>query len=86
MESQEGTRFDGSHFAKHGAASLDLETVYYVLSADYNRYMDIQQQIKLGMHREFERRGIGFAYPTPRLLLERTLARAPRSDSINAAS
>jgi small-conductance mechanosensitive channel len=69
---QKGTRFDRSHFAKHAAASLDIETVYYVLSADYNGYMDIQQAISLAIHREFERRGIEFAYPTQRLLLERT--------------
>ncbi|HEX3912494.1 MAG TPA: mechanosensitive ion channel family protein [Steroidobacteraceae bacterium] len=75
VTAQEGTRFDRSHFAKHAAASLDIETVYYVLSADYNRYMDIQQAISLAIHREFERRGIEFAYPTQRLLLERTGAR-----------
>lgn len=69
---QEGTRFDRCHFAKHAAASLDIETVYYVLSADYNRYMDIQQAISLRIHREFEQQGIEFAYPTQRLLLERT--------------
>jgi small-conductance mechanosensitive channel len=72
---QQGTRFDRSHFAKHAAASLDIETVYYVLSADYNQYMDIQQAISLAIHREFERRDIEFAYPTQRLLLERTSMR-----------
>jgi small-conductance mechanosensitive channel len=71
IEEHEGTRFDRSHFAQHGAASLDFETVYYVLSADYNRYMDIQQSINLRIHREFERLGIEFAYPTQRVLLER---------------
>jgi small-conductance mechanosensitive channel len=65
---QKDTRFDRSHFAKHGAASLDFETVYYVLSPDYNRYMDIQQAINLRIHRQFADLGIEFAYPTQRIL------------------
>ncbi|MEP6548556.1 MAG: mechanosensitive ion channel family protein [Gammaproteobacteria bacterium] len=75
VEAQQDTRFDRCHFADHGAASLDFETVYYVLSADYNRYMDRHQAIHLQIHREFEQRGIDFAYPTQRLLLERSIGR-----------
>jgi small-conductance mechanosensitive channel len=59
-------------------ASLDFETVYYALTAEYNRYMDIHQGIILSIHREFERRGIQFAYPTQRLLLERSRPEAAR--------
>ncbi|HEX5046590.1 MAG TPA: mechanosensitive ion channel family protein [Gammaproteobacteria bacterium] len=70
IEDQPDTRFDRSHFAAHGSASLDFETVYYVLSPDYTRYMDIQQAINLTLHREFAKQGIGFAYPTQRLLVE----------------
>jgi small-conductance mechanosensitive channel len=69
VESQQGTRFDRSHFARHAAASLDFETVYYVLSADFNRYMDIQQAINLRLHRELTRLGVEFAYPTQKLLI-----------------
>lgn len=70
------TRFDRSHFAKHGTSSLDFETVYYVLSPDYNRYMDVQQAINLQMHREFARLGVKFAYPAQRVYL----SRAPGED------
>jgi small-conductance mechanosensitive channel len=69
VEDQPDTRFDRSHFAKHAAASLDFETVYYVLSADYNKYMDTQQAINLRLHRELQQRGAEFAYPTQRLYL-----------------
>jgi small-conductance mechanosensitive channel len=69
VEAQDGTRFDRSHFAKHGAASLDFETVYFVRSPDYNRYMDIQQAINVRLHREFAERGIEFAYPTQKLFV-----------------
>ncbi len=84
IESQGDTRFDRSHFAGHGPCSLDFETVYYVLSADYNRHMDIQQEIRLRIHREFARLGIEFAYPTQRLILER--AAAPARTSSPASS
>lgn len=57
------TRFDRSHFQKHGAASLNFETVYYVLSADFNKYMDIQQAINVGLHRKFAELGIEFDLP-----------------------
>ncbi len=63
VTSQRETRLDRSHFAKHGTLSLDFETVYYVLSPDYKRHMDIQQTIQLRIHREFARAGIEFAAP-----------------------
>jgi small-conductance mechanosensitive channel len=69
VEGQTDTRFDRSHFATHGAASLDFETVYFVRSPDYNRYMDIQQAINLRLHREFTKLGIEFAYPTQKLFV-----------------
>jgi small-conductance mechanosensitive channel len=69
VESQPDTRFDRSHFARHASASLDFETVYYVLSADFNRYMDTQQAINLRLHRELMRLGVEFAYPTQKLLI-----------------
>jgi len=64
IESQDGVRFDRAHFATYGAYSLDFEVVYYVLSADYNRYMDIQQAINFRVHEEFEALGVEFAFPT----------------------
>lgn len=69
VESQQDTRFDRSHFQKYGESSLDFETVYYVLSGDYNKYMDIQQAINLALHRRFTQLGAEFAYPTQRLLV-----------------
>lgn len=69
VEAQEGVRFDRCHFAKFGDFSLNFETVYYVLSPDYNRYMDVQQAINLGIFAAFERLGVEFAYPTQKLWL-----------------
>jgi len=64
VEAQERVRFDRAHFKGYGAFSLDFEIVYYVLDRDYNRYMDIQEQINLGLYERFEEEGIEFAYPT----------------------
>jgi small-conductance mechanosensitive channel len=69
IESQSATRFDRSHFAKHAPDAIEYETVYYVLSPDYNIYMDIQQAINVTLHRELQQRGIRFAYPTQRLFV-----------------
>lgn len=84
VEGQKDTRFDRSHFQKHGAASLDFETVYYVLSADFNKYMDIQQAINVGLHRKFAELGIEFAYPTQKLFVT-TLDQAPQEPQRRAA-
>jgi small-conductance mechanosensitive channel len=40
--------------------------VYFVLDAQYNTYMDIQQAINLRLMDDFAARGIEFAYPTSR--------------------
>jgi small-conductance mechanosensitive channel len=64
-------RFDRAHFKSFGDFSLDIEIVYYVLSADYNKYMDTQQEINFKIMEAFEREGIEFAYPTQTLILEK---------------
>jgi small-conductance mechanosensitive channel len=58
------TLFACFHFQAYGDFALTFETVYYVLSSDYNVYMDIQQSINLEFFRQFEAHGIRFAYPT----------------------
>jgi small-conductance mechanosensitive channel len=64
VEGRENTRFDRAHFKAYGDFSINFETVYYVLSREYNQYMDIQQAINLDVHQRFEKEGIEFAYPT----------------------
>lgn len=57
-------RFDRGHFSGFGDFSLDFEFVYYVLSADYNTYMDVQEEIYLEIFSAFEDQKIEFAYPS----------------------
>lgn len=78
--SQKQVRFDRAHFKRFGASSLDFEVVYFVLSADFNTYMDIQQSINLEILRRFAASGIGFAYPTQTVYLARPGARSAPSD------
>lgn len=58
IKAQPDTRFDRAHIARFGDWALEIEAVYYVMSADYNRFMDIQQEINLGILRAFEARGV----------------------------
>ena len=64
IESAEETKFDRAHFASFGDSSLNFEIVYFVLDGDYNKYMDIQQDINYKIFDEFGKRKIDFAYPT----------------------
>lgn len=67
IEGLEDVRFDRAHFRGFGASSLDFEVVYYVLVADYNRYMDLQQAINLALVRRLGDEGVEFAFPTQTL-------------------
>ena len=63
---------DRVHFKDFGDFSLNFEVVYYMEVADYNKYMDTQQEINLRLKEEFEKEGIGFAYPTHTVYLQKT--------------
>ena len=65
------TVFDRAHFFSYGDFSLVFEVVYYVMSRDYNKYMDIQQEVNFAIKKEFEARGIEFAYPSQTLYLNK---------------
>lgn len=70
IESQAKIQFDRAHFSGFGDFSLNFEVVYYVLSSDYNLYMDIQQNIYLSILYTFRKEGIEFAYPTQMLFFK----------------
>jgi len=70
IESQKNVRFDRAHFSGFGESSLDFEVVFWVTSADYNVYMDIQQAVNLALMRELAAMNVQFAYPTRTLFIE----------------
>lgn len=64
VEQTEDTTFSRAHFASFGSYCLNIEVVYFVLSGDYDRYMEINQKINLAIKERFEQHGISFALPT----------------------
>lgn len=51
------------HFA------LLVAVAYYVDTGDYNKYMDIQEEINFAIKERFEKKGIEFAFPTQTIFL-----------------
>lgn len=54
---------DRVHFRGFDESAFAFEAVYIFGTADYNRYMDAQQRINLGIVERFEQEGIAFAVP-----------------------
>ena len=64
VEATEETSFSRAHFASFGTYCLNIEVVYFVLGSDFDRYMDINQRVNIGIKEGFERLGVPFAIPT----------------------
>ena len=64
------TTFGRTHFYSYGAYGLNFEIAYFVLTSDYDKYMDINQEINLRIKEEFDKRRIQFALPTQTLHLQ----------------
>jgi small-conductance mechanosensitive channel len=74
VEAQPKARFDRAHFKSYGDFSLNFEVVYYVLSPEFNVYMDTQQAINLTIYEKLAQEGVQFAYPTRTLYLRQEAA------------
>ncbi len=72
IKSIEMADFDRTHFQKFDDSALTFEVVYFVKSAEYGDYMDINQQIHLKIKGLFEKEGISMAYPTQTIYLNNT--------------
>jgi small-conductance mechanosensitive channel len=71
------TRPERAHLKEFGESALIFEVVYFVLDADYNVFMDVQQEINLTIMQAFEAHGVEFAFPTRTVLLENLGALRP---------
>ncbi|RCS25093.1 mechanosensitive ion channel family protein [Phyllobacterium salinisoli] len=71
IEAIDKTRFDRSHLAEFAQTGPRIETVYYVLSADYNVYMDIHQKILVQVAQWSEDNNLELASPAQRVLVDR---------------
>jgi small-conductance mechanosensitive channel len=63
-------KFDRIHFSGIGPSNYAFEGVYIVLTGDYNKYMDVQQDVLLGICAAFEKNGISFGNPAQTLHLQ----------------
>lgn len=63
IETQGLVRFDRSHWLSFTDAGFVFENVYYVLSPEYDLYMDIQQAVNLAIVEGLRARGIELAGP-----------------------
>jgi small-conductance mechanosensitive channel len=70
VEAESPVRFDRSHFSSYGDSSLNVETVYFVMTSDYGVYMNVLQSVNLSILRRFAAEKIEFAYPTRTLLVQ----------------
>ena len=64
IKKMEGADLDRVHFKDFGDSSLNYEVVYYVGTSDYNKYMDVQEQINLQIKEKLEKIGVAFAFPS----------------------
>lgn len=71
IEKNKLTDVDRIHFKDFGDFSLNYEVVYYINSNDYAKYMDIQQEINLGIKEAFEKEDIEMAFPTQTIFLSK---------------
>lgn len=64
IEAQEGTKFERVHLMELAEYALNFEVVYHIESNDYQVYMDVRQNVLLGVKEALERNNIEIAYPT----------------------
>jgi len=81
VEREEPIRFDRAHFQAIGDNSMKFEVVYIVLTADFNKYMDIQQRINLELLRRFAAEKIDLSNTTPpnKILVSEPVATDPKA-------
>jgi small-conductance mechanosensitive channel len=63
IQGVEQTRFDRAHFLSFDVSQLTYEVIYIVTDADYNKYMDIQQEINLQLMERLAELEVHFAFP-----------------------
>jgi len=71
VASHQGVRLERCHLKELSASCLTVEIVYWVTTADYTAYMDLQQSINFIILQTLAREGVEIAYPTQALWLKR---------------
>ena len=77
VQASQPTRFDRCHFLTWMESALRIETVYFVLDPDYNRFAAIQHAINIELLRRFAAEKIEFAFPSRTVVMKRDLQASP---------
>jgi small-conductance mechanosensitive channel len=72
VERRKSVRFDRAHFRSFGDFSLVFEVVYFVPSADFVEYADVQQEINIEILERLGALGVELAHPLQTLYLRRS--------------
>lgn len=83
VKSQRGTRFERAYFQLVTDWACQFETIYYVLTTDLPRALDIEHEINLAVARRFHEAGVRFAVPVQRSVTPQEAA--PHAVSMAAA-
>lgn len=67
IEGLENVKFDRAHFLSFDESQLTFEVVYIMQTSDYNKYMDVQQEINLALLDGLKELEVDFAHPTRRI-------------------
>ncbi len=69
ISEEEGVEFNRVHFSEFGEWALHFEVSYFILSGDYNKHMDIREEVNLRIIEEFTKHHIKFAIPERRVFM-----------------
>lgn len=64
-------RFHRAHFVNFGDSALEFQVTYHIESDNYGMYLDRQQEINFVIKNLFEKEGIGMAYPTQTVYIQK---------------
>ncbi|MFS2122869.1 mechanosensitive ion channel family protein [Pseudomonas sp. Pseusp97] len=78
-------RFDRAHFLAFDESRLLYEVVYIMQTADFNRYMDVQQRINLQLLAGMKELGVDFAFPVRELLNREALPQTRHAEPYSLA-
>jgi small-conductance mechanosensitive channel len=75
VTAQSPVKFDRSHISGFTESAVRIETVYFVLDPDYNKFMDVQQAINLEILKRFSAEQVKFAFPSRTVYHEGPMAK-----------
>lgn len=69
---QEKTKFERTHLKSLGDFTYDFEVMFHVTTTDYNKCLDIKQEIYFSLIKEFAKRSIELPFPTRTVMVKKS--------------